>query len=291
MRGLLLLLLFAAACDSVPEEGDALVVEAFFDVGRPLPDVQVRRTAPAAGLYPDSLATALSDADVRVSADGAVLLYEPVPGRPGRYRAAAPGVVAAGTRYRVEVRWQARVATAETRTPPPLRIDSLRALPFSAPVRAVLLDSLRFDTLGTGAREGYVYPVEVYAWWAGAPVEEDTVLWLRTQLRPAQPFGSGVVDLFFPPERIAEERSFAADAPGTRLWRGLYAVPVADAAAPLPPHRVRVAVVRSGRDYARFAATRTAPVRREPIGNVVGGLGIVAGISVDSLTLVVGNRL
>ena len=48
---------------------------------------------------------------------------------------------------------------------------------------------------------------------------------------------------------------------------------------------MKVSLLRSGPDYARFASSRDAPERREPVSNVRGALGIVAGISVDSLLL------
>ena len=57
--------------------------------------------------------------------------------------------------------------------------------------------------------------------------------------------------------------------------------------APLPAHHLKASLIRSGADYARFASSRDAPERREPITNVEGGLGIVAGVSVDSLVVAV----
>ncbi len=286
MRGAALLLMVAAlACDGSTVDGDALVVEAFFDVGQPLPDVLVRRTVGIGGAYPTGEATGVADAEVVVTIAGAALPYAPVPGQPGRYRAATADTVRAGAAYRVDVRWQGDRAWAETQTPPRLRLDSLRAFPFARAVRAVLLDSLRFDTLATGAREGFVYPVEVVAWWPSQTSPADTALWVRSQLRPGLQLPG--IELVFPPERIAEEGAIEQGASG-RVWRGLYAVPVASAEAALPLHRVRVAFVRGGRAYARYAATRGTPGRREPLGNVQGGIGIVAGVSVDSLTLQVG---
>lgn len=273
-----------AACDTAPSvESDVLVVEAFFDVGQALPAIRVQRTAPLGGEYPGEDALAVSDATVAVTADGIPLTYGPS-GQAGVYTPADARPVAPGVRYRVEVAWRGERAVAETRTPPRLALTRLAVEPFSAPIRAVLLDSLRFDTLGTGARQGFVYPVEVVATWAAADAAEDSLLWLRAQLRPAQGFSSTVVDFFFPPERIQPERELVLDG-AQRTWRGLYVLPVDSATAPLPRHRLRVALVRSGQDYARFAATRTAPVRREPRGNVVGGRGIVAGLSVDSLVV------
>src|SRR5690606_41576480 len=74
---------------------------------------------------------------------------------------------------------------------------------------------------------------------------------------------------------------------GTRRWRGRYAVGVPNASAPLPEHLLRVSVVRSGEDYARFATSKNEPDRREPITNLEGAVGIFTAVSVDSLRLTV----
>lgn len=284
-RVALLVLVALAGCDAGPEATeDVLVVEAFFDVGEPLPGIRVQRTASADGAYPGAAALAVTDAQLVVLVDDTPLPYSADPARAGWYVPETDAVVVAEARYRVEVTWHGQQVRAETRTPPRLDVSELEVLPFEAPIRAVLLDSLRFDTLATGARQGFVYPVEVRVTWPSVPA--DTLLWMRTQLRPAQGFSSTVVDFFFPPERILPEAAFEGEE-GRRSWRGLYVLPVDSATAPLPAHRVRIALVRSGQDYARFAATRTSPARREPRSNVAGGRGIVAGVSVDSTIVVV----
>ncbi len=285
---LLLMGVLLVGCDlSAPRTDEVLVVEAFFDVGEPLPEVRVHRSAPFDGAFPGAEATAIGDARVVVTAGGVPMPYRAAPGLPGRYQPTGTARVEAGVLYSVVVQWNDHEASAASRTPPLFQLDSVRAVPFAMPIRAVLLDSIRFDTLGTGARQGFVYPVEVFAWWSMPDAAADSASWIRAQVRPAAAFSSTVGDFFFPPERIEKERDLpVAEGPG-RLWRGLYAVPVESADAPLPPHRVRVALVRSGRDYARFAATRTSPAQREPLSNVQGGRGIVAGLSVDSLTLFV----
>ncbi len=285
----IILLLCVAACDTgARSDADVLVVEAFFDVGQPLPEIRVQRAAPFEGAYPDTAALDLPDADVTVTRDGAAIAYAPVAGRPGRYAAVDTGAVWPGVAYAVDVAWQGQQARAETYTPPRLVLENVRVVPFDAPIRAVLLDSLRFDTLGTGARQGFVYPIEVFATWPLVATSDDSLYWMRSQLKPARGFSSTVVDFFFPPERIVPEGDIAREGV-QRSWRGLYVVPVETAQSPLPPHRVRVALVRSGQDYARFAATRTSPTQREPRSNVVGGRGIVAGLSVDSVVVEV-NR-
>jgi hypothetical protein len=102
-------------------------------------------------------------------------------------------------------------------------------------------------------------------------------------LRPYLPVS--LDDFFFKPEQIFREQE-AAKRPGLRrAWTGVYAVPVAAEDAPLPPHTLRVALIRSGQDYARYASSRDDPQRRDPTSNVAGGVGILAGISVDSLRI------
>jgi len=153
------------------------------------------------------------------------------------------------------------------------------------PVRAVLLDSLdiRFDSLDVGARQGFLYPVEVTLWWKTDFDDTGEDFWIETQLKPRTTFSSEIVDFFLLPAEVFRERSVQPDAFGRREWTGVYAVPVDDEADPLPAHELKAALLRSGTDYARFATSRDDPQRREPVSNVAGGIGIVAGISVDSL--------
>lgn len=73
MRRLLMLLvsLLLAACGTVdPADEDQLVIEAFFDTGKPLPDIIVRRTLPLSKPYGYDSSSAVSDATVRLMIDG-----------------------------------------------------------------------------------------------------------------------------------------------------------------------------------------------------------------------------
>ena len=90
-------------------------------------------------------------------------------------------------------------------------------------------------------------------------------------------------DFFLRPEQIFRERNTPRDALGRRSWTGVYAVPVETRQTPLPPHPLRVAIIRSGQDYARFISGRDDPERREPPSNLDGAVGIFAGLSVESL--------
>ncbi|WP_457652883.1 DUF4249 family protein [Rhodocaloribacter sp.] len=295
LLGAALALSAAAGCDAVePVEEARLVVEAFLEAGKPLPPLTLRRTGPLAAPYaPDEAAVA--DAEVALEIDGRTVAYRPDDARPGRYVPEAAGTKAAArTTFRLRVRWQRQTAVAAGTIPPPITLDSVSVRVPERPVQAVLLDSLNLgiDSLSVDvrSREGFIYPVEVTLWWTVDFDETgpDSLYWIETQLQPRTAFSSTIVDFFLLPEQILREREMPRDARGRRAWTGVYAVPVETKTEPLPVHDLKVALLRSGQDYARFATSRDAPERREPISNVEGALGIVAGISVDSLRVRVG---
>ncbi|MFB6249996.1 MAG: DUF4249 family protein [Salinibacter sp.] len=280
------LVLGLARCDwsTTPVEEESLVVEAFLETGRPLPPVLLRRTRPLrAGS--DSLADRVSGAQVTVQLDGTRYPYEEAPGTPGRYRSPAEAVVPPGTPWRLTVRWEGNTARARGKTPAPIDIRTVCVDVPDAPARAVQVDSLRRDSLDIPADLGYIYPMDVTVRWTGprgAP-RADTSTWVRAQLRPdATPFPSEVVEFFLQPAQVRREDTYTRRN-GAYQWRGVYAVPVDSAEAPLPPHNVTTALVRGDTAFAAFARTRTDPGRREPISNVEGGLGIAVAVSVDSL--------
>lgn len=264
-----------AACDVVEEPADRLVVEAFAETGAALPTITVRRTTALGDL---DAAPPVADALVTLAVSGEDVPYVSVADAPGQYRPLAFRATEAGDELGLEVRWEERLVTATTVLPAPITLDSLRIEPAAAPVEAVFADSL-----GLNLEEGFIYSVDVTLYWT---VPEADTAWVRTRLRPPADFPSAVVDVLLETERIDEERAFGA-AGGVRSWRGVYAVPVEAASDPLPPHELDVALLRSGEDYARYALSRTDPDRREPIGNVEGGLGIVAGIALDRRTVIV----
>lgn len=266
-----------AGCDSEkPPFREDLVLEAFFNTGRAMPDVVVRRTLPPTATLGDD----------RVD-DAEVLLYDgfrtdtlrPVVGDPGRYRAGprADTVRAAG-HYGLTLRRGDATLTAITVAPPRLQLVAARVFPSATPERGVNLDLAGLG-LGATVANGYFYAVDVELEWVP---QLDSSLVVRANLRPSTE-ASGT--LFFPADVVVDEAS-AGDVRGAhRLWRRRYLVAVSGPNAPLPHHRVRVALVRGGDDYRRFAETRRTPTQRSPTTNVVGGLGIVAGVSADSLTV------
>ncbi len=291
-------LLLWSRCDTLaPEQEGLLVVEAFFDAGRPLPVIRLWRTLPLDQPYPFDAATAVADAEVTLRLDGERIAYRPVAGQPGRYlpEAAPTRPVPPRTRLVVEALWQGQRALAESLVPPAVTLDSIRVEVPDDPVDGIILDSLfidpvkldslQLDSLRTGAQQGLVYLVEVTLWWRVdfAEVGADSAYWIRTQLKPFLPTRPTFDDFFFRPEQILRERRTVHDAQGRHAWTGVYAVPVERRDEPLPPHPLRVALIRSGEDYARYAASRNDPERRQPASNVQGAIGIVAGLSVDSL--------
>ena len=291
-------LVLIAACDTVePGGGEQLVVEAFVEAEQGLPAVRLWRTRPLETPYPFGPSTAVEDAEVMLRVGPESFEYRPRVGRPGWYEPAYGGeaAVPGRTPVRLEAQWGARRAAAESVVPPPLRLDSVRVRVPERPVDGIILDSLffdparldslQFDSLKTGAAKGLVYLVEVTLHWtvdfeeAGA----DSAYWIRTQLRADLPTRPVFEDFFFRPEQVFRERDARRVDARRRVWTGVYAVPVGEVDEPLPPHPLRVALVRSQQDYARYVASRRDPERREPVSNVSGGLGIVAGISLDTL--------
>lgn len=186
------------------------------------------------------------------------------------------------------VQWEGRTATASGRTPPPIDIESAEVTVPPEPVQAILVDSLRRDSLDIPAEQGYLYPIDVTVTWQTDFPETgaDSTYWIRAQLRPFTGFSSTVVDFFLQPEDVFRERVPNQES-NRRSWTGVYAVPVASRTDPLPPHQMRVSLVRSNAAYAAFASSRRDPDRREPISNVQGAVGIAAGVAVDSVRITV----
>jgi hypothetical protein len=280
------LVLGLARCDwsTAPVEEESLVVEAFLETGRPLPPVLLRRTR-ALRPGPDSQAARATGAQVTVELDGALHPYEEAPGTPGRYTPPSATEVPPGVPWQLTVRWEGDTARAQGETPAPIAIREVCVDVPDAPARAVQVDSLRRDSLDIPADLGYIYPVDVTVRWAAPPAapRADTSGWVRAQLRPdATPFSSEVVEFFLQPAEVRREDAYPRRN-GEHQWRGVYAVPVDSARAPLPSHNVTTALVRGDTAFAAFAQTRTDPDRREPISNVEGGLGVAVAVSVDSL--------
>lgn len=274
--GLTLALTALAACDTAPTAVDALVVQAYFQPNKPFPAVTLSRAVP---LTQDGIGEPAREAELQVSIDGEAVEYEESE-VPGVYTALSEGLVAPGARFEFVARHAGDVATASGTVPPPMTLDSLNVSAPRTPIRAVLLDSLSLslDSLSISST-GFIYPVDVTLWWEAPPATGGDY-WVETSVTPLESFSSRLIDFFLPSSSVLEE---PRDGRGPLSWTGVYAVPVESATTPLPDHVLRVAAVRSELDYARFALSRTDPDRREPVSNVTGGIGIVAGVALDSI--------
>jgi hypothetical protein len=277
----LVLSLALAACDTTEPAPALLVVEAFVETGQPLPTITVRRTA---DLDDPDAAPPVSDAAVMLTLGGEAVRYAPVQGQPGRYAPQQTRTAEPGATLGLEVTALSQRATASSLLPAPILLDSVRVVPAAAPVEAVFADSL-----GLEVREGFLYPVDVTLYWTASATDVNAdSSWVRVRLRPPATFPSAVVDFVLLTDATRREADLA-DGGAVRRWSGVYAVPVEAPSDPLPAHALDVVLLRSGPDYARYALSRTDPDRREPVGNVRGGLGIAVGLSLDRRTLAVGE--
>jgi len=281
--------LLLVRCD-LAERGpqQELVVEAFLETGRPLPTVTLRTIQPR-GAPVDSTEDAATGANVILSLDGTSYAYRAVPGAPGQYAAPDDSLrIPTNVPFALTVAWNDERAQARGWTPPPIAIETVCLQIPDDPVQAVLVDSVRRDSLDIPAEQGYIYPIDVTVTWPvdrGAPGPDpvdDSTYWVRGQLRPSAQFSSRVVDFFLQPAEVREEARFRRQ-DGRHHWTGVYAVPVDSADAPLPEHRLTTTLVRGDDAFADFAASRTDPGRREPTSNVEGGLGIATAVALDSL--------
>ncbi len=281
-----------AGCDSaLPSDAEPrLIIEGFIDTGRPLPAIRLARTLPVVGAY-DSAAAAVENADITVLLGTRSVDYAPDGARSGVYLPVGAEHVRAAPNdsFALDVVWQGHRAAAGGRVPPAIEIMTADVRVPEEPVSAVVLDSLSLsDSLSVGAYEGYIYPIEVSIRWRG-PGGGTRDYWLRAQLQPYESFSSTVVDLFLRSEAVFHEEEAPFDGSGIRSWTGVYAVGVDGRDDPVPEHALRISLIRSGRAYARFAATRNAPERREPDSNLDGAIGIFTAISVDSTRVYIGG--
>lgn len=282
-------LLALTRCDlAEPVPVEALVVETFLETGKPLPNVILRETRDVDNPATDT-EDAAAGARVTLVLDGDSIAYEPHPDVPGHYRPVQPPpTVPEGVAFQLDVRWNVARARAQGRTPPRIGIHDVCLSVPHEPVEAILVDSVRRDSLDIPAQEGFLYPIDVTVTWDQEPEAVDTSYWVRAQLRPSTSLQSGgrVVDFFLQPAAVRREVQFQAS--GDRhQWTGVYAVPVDSAETPLPKHALTVDLVRGDDAFADFATSRTDPERRAPISNIDGALGIATAIALDSLRHVI----
>lgn len=280
------LVLSLVQCDlTEPVERRSLVVEAFLETGQTLPTVTLREAQPLSGAG-DGAGDAARNADITLEMDGNRVFYVATNEDAGRYRpVSTAGVVPSRVPWELTVEWNGEVARASGTTPPPIELIEMCVSVPEAPVQAILVDSLRRDSLDIPAEEGFIYPIDVSLGWSpiGSVLQPDTSHWVRPRLRPdTTESSSRIVNFFLEPVEVRREDRFRL--PGRfRRWQGVYAIPVEDSATALPGHDLTATLVRGDTSFAAFARSRTDPDRREPISNVRGGLGIATAVSVDSI--------
>lgn len=286
-----LVVLFYAGCDSVlPGDPGTLVIEAYLNVGQPLPKIRITRAASLSAKRFLST-TAVQGAEVTLTLDGQGFTYRPSVSNPIEYEPVdGNGVlVGAGAAFELVVVVDSQTARATGITPPSIQIKAIRLDVSVKPVTAVLLDSLDIGldslNIGLNSRTGFIYPVQVAIDWVNQS-EIAAENWVETRLQPITPFSSSIVDFFLLPSAIFPEYSAKlVGNNGVRTWQGVYAVPVKKESDPIPIHTLRVALLRSGETYALHASSRRDPVGREPISNLTGAVGFVGGVSIDSLSI------
>lgn len=281
---ILLLSMTALACDTVQPRADgALVVQLFVGPDRPPPALRLTRTAPFGAPDPG-----VRSADVSLWVAGRRVRYRPADSVGTWVPDTPTDTVRAGAYFRLEVVSGADRLEAEGIVPPavgPVSVDV--SVPDHA-VEAVLLDSLSLplDSLRfeLPSRTGFLYPVVARVRWNPPPASSIPEWWMETRLVPVRRFSSTLIDYFLRPEGVLRETS---GEDGPLEWSGVYAVPVAAADDALPPHELRVVLLRGSGDWAAFASSDGDPDRREPVSNVRGGIGIAAGLAVDTLRIVI----
>jgi len=280
------------ACDTIqPERTGTLVVEAYFNAGQPLPPVSVHQTADVNALLSDAR-IGVSDAVVQATLNGSIVEYEAVADSDGLYRpkTTVEYLLLPLDQFSLRVTSGTREVIGSGLVPPEIQMVNVKAIVPDQPIEAVLIDSLKLglDSLGViiDANEGFIYPVEVFIEWAKPDIPMiDNDFWIETSLDPVQQFSSSLLDFFLLSEQVLPESGILADEKGRLHWTGIYAIPVPLSDSSFPTHELKISILRSEQSFARFATTRNEPKRREPVGNVIGGIGFIGGVSLDSLRI------
>ncbi len=277
-------------CDAVqPGDEGTLVVEAYLDVGKPLPTIRVTQVAPLTQRSSTNQITG-TPASIVLILDGEAFSYTLVDAEQGVYAPAfADGVlVPFGKPYSLSVEVGDKKAHADGITPFPVSIQSVNIKVAETPVEAVLLDSLDIGldslNISLNTRTGYIYPVEVSISWLADQYSAETP-WIETKLKPVTSFSSSIIDFFLLPSDIFPEESSKVGDDRLRTWNGVYAVPVPQLSDPFPTHELQVALLRSNDSYAKHASSRLDPSGREPLTNLTGAVGFVGAMSIDSVRI------
>ena len=239
------------------QQDNLLVVEGFLDAGKPLPSVKITRAQP---LTVAGTSEAVTDATLSLVINNTPVPYRPSTSTPGIYEPATSVFTAVPpqARFSAEVTWQSQRATTTDIVPHPIAIDNVLISVPETPVSAVLLDTLRLDNPEVGARQGFIYPIDVTISWHSESPATDTTYWIEARLKPQSAFSSTVLDVFLLTEDVQIEDSLRTTGT-TRTWSGVYAIPVADSLAPAPAHLLTVQLTRGTKAYADFAPAEMHP--------------------------------
>ena len=291
---LLLLLLLSTGCDSTDTNPyPVLVVQGFLEAGEPLPRITISRAVPLDEADRLGTEVPVEDATLQLTIEDRTIRYLPSLTSPGDYEPDVPGSqrVPPDIQFDLEINWQNQTARTADWVPTQISIDSMAIRIPEMPVSAILVDTLILDNPEVGAQRGFIYPIEVVLWWpatASASFQEQSY-WVETRLRPQVDFSSEVLDVFLLTAEVQQETGVQQDTRSRHSWTGVYAVPVPDSLASVPDHTLVVQLLRSTDAYALFASSRDNPEQREPISNLDGAVGIVAGISQSTVELQIEN--
>ncbi|PIQ60957.1 MAG: hypothetical protein COV99_10160 [Bacteroidetes bacterium CG12_big_fil_rev_8_21_14_0_65_60_17] len=170
--GMLAASVLLVGCDTTTESiHDAeIVVESWLIANEPLPEVYLTESVPVNEALPGG-GPDVSGADVRVvrvseggtsgdATGGDILVYEPVPGRAGAYRALTHHTVQPGATYRLDVDVPGR-APVSAETTVPGDYDLLEAGPLDLVYRAEEQVTFRVtESFVPGRRAVYVFSIE-----------------------------------------------------------------------------------------------------------------------------------
>lgn len=281
-------LLAVAGCDATfPDQEPILVIEGYLQPEQPIPPIRITESDPLAAHK--RLATP-PDAAVQFQIGDQSIRLIPTPDLPGYFVPAdyPEFIVPSLAEFDVSVQWQGQDFSAHGQVPPSLSINEVSIHIPDTPEQAILVDTLRLDTLAIQAKTIYIYTIEATVSWTAeqASDTDQPDYWIEARLRSTPSLSSKVLNQFLLTDEIQLEKQILKK-DGFYIWKGVYAIEAAGPNAPVPPHDLSVVLVRSGYDYAHFASSLQNPGNTEPVSNIQGGVGILAGIALDSLNLAI----
>ncbi len=292
IRNLLLALILIGGCDSAQtEQPSLLVVEMFVMSEEELPEITLRRALPLQEVYQPDQSALATGAMVQLAIQEKIIPFSM--NSNGKYEPLESVIATSGAELALKVQWENQTIVAQSKIPPPITLDSVQIAVSDNPVAGLLLDSVFIDpflidslglqALGTGAREGLVYLVEATLFWADSSGGIGNDWWMRTQLLPYLGQERRLRDYFLSPEVLQSEVDIPLISDYQRSWSGAYAVPISGREDKFPNHGLRIGIIRSSQAYADFVTGSSNPSEREPPSNIQGGVGIFAGLAIDTI--------